>query len=484
MVAHMLQSRSAQQLKFERLRRGWSRSYIAEQTGIADPKTVGRWERGEARPGPASLQRLCALFSLTPCELGFPFPSTPTSTIQHTSYEHTAIHDPTIPYQLFETDGIIGRDTYTVQIKHLLLQGTYMNRVALYGLPGIGKTAIALAQLQDEDVTQHFADGVLWASLGKQPDLLAHLQRWGTLLAVDTGKLPDAGSIYHWTRALKQVIGMRRILFVIDDVWSYETALALTVGGPNCAYIITTRLPALARQFANNKALPITTLDEATSMNLLAHFVPEIAHIHVDQRRSLVSFSAGLPLALVIMGKYLQTHAYGTQPRRLQNALKTISSPQERMRYAIAHPYFGQKIEGQPIATGSLQESIALSYQALNSNAQQTLVQLAAITISTQAFSEEAVVARCAMAIEDLDELVDVGLLQNTGINHYTIHQTIADFASLQIHEPTTQVADNDLTAQTNATPRAQSKRAAISIVRSPVVSTQQYVGKVAALGP
>src|SRR5260370_35676361 len=38
------------QLKRERQRRGWSREYVAEQIGIADPKTIGRWERGVAFP--------------------------------------------------------------------------------------------------------------------------------------------------------------------------------------------------------------------------------------------------------------------------------------------------------------------------------------------------------------------------------------------------------------------------------------------------
>lgn len=38
------------QLKRESQRRGWSREYVAEQIGIADPKTIGRWERGVAFP--------------------------------------------------------------------------------------------------------------------------------------------------------------------------------------------------------------------------------------------------------------------------------------------------------------------------------------------------------------------------------------------------------------------------------------------------
>ena len=42
---------------------------------------------------------------------------------------------------------------------------------ALGGLPGVGKTALAAAIATDPDVQAHFADGILWAGLGKSPDL-------------------------------------------------------------------------------------------------------------------------------------------------------------------------------------------------------------------------------------------------------------------------------------------------------------------------
>ena len=58
------------QLRWERQRRGWSRAYIAEQIGVADPKTIGRWERGGAFPSAYFLQRLCALFQMPAEELG------------------------------------------------------------------------------------------------------------------------------------------------------------------------------------------------------------------------------------------------------------------------------------------------------------------------------------------------------------------------------------------------------------------------------
>lgn len=56
-------------LRKEREQRGWSRAYVAEKTE-SDPRTVGRWERGESFPNPYYRQKLCELFGMPPKELG------------------------------------------------------------------------------------------------------------------------------------------------------------------------------------------------------------------------------------------------------------------------------------------------------------------------------------------------------------------------------------------------------------------------------
>jgi transcriptional regulator with XRE-family HTH domain len=70
-----------EQLRRERQRRGWSREYVAEQIGVADPKTIGRWERGVAFPSSFFLQKLCNLFGMLAQDLGL-FPADHDSTLQ------------------------------------------------------------------------------------------------------------------------------------------------------------------------------------------------------------------------------------------------------------------------------------------------------------------------------------------------------------------------------------------------------------------
>ena len=70
-----------ERLRRERQRRGWSREYVAEQIGVADPKTIGRWERGVAFPSSFFLQKLCNLFGMLAQDLGL-FPADHDSDLQ------------------------------------------------------------------------------------------------------------------------------------------------------------------------------------------------------------------------------------------------------------------------------------------------------------------------------------------------------------------------------------------------------------------
>jgi hypothetical protein len=43
---------------------------------------------------------------------------------------------------------------------------------------------------------------------------------------------------------------MKRMLLVVDDAWDVRAALSFKVGGPNCAHLVTTRIPEVAIRFA------------------------------------------------------------------------------------------------------------------------------------------------------------------------------------------------------------------------------------------
>ena len=76
------------QLKYERVRRGWSQADIADKLGC-DVKTVGRWERGERLPGPYHRQALSQLFSKTVETFGL-LEDKPLQTLQNTGVQENS----------------------------------------------------------------------------------------------------------------------------------------------------------------------------------------------------------------------------------------------------------------------------------------------------------------------------------------------------------------------------------------------------------
>jgi ATP phosphoribosyltransferase len=70
-------------------------------------------------------------------------------------------------------------------------------------------------------------------------------------------------------RELRAAIGTRRVLLAVDDAWQIEEALAFKVGGPNSAYLVTTRFPQIASQFAGEGAVMVRELSGDQSFTLL-----------------------------------------------------------------------------------------------------------------------------------------------------------------------------------------------------------------------
>lgn len=57
-----------------------------------------------------------------------------------------------------------------------LVSGVQMN--ALHGMGSIGKSVMARALCEDSAVQAAFPDGILWATVGQQPDLIPRLREW------------------------------------------------------------------------------------------------------------------------------------------------------------------------------------------------------------------------------------------------------------------------------------------------------------------
>ncbi len=114
---------------------------------------------------------------------------------------------------------------------------------ALRGAGGYGKTTLARALARDPDIQDAYFDGILWAELGEKPErLIATLSDLVTLLS---GERPQLETINAAAAKLREVLGDRRILMVIDDVWREQDLQPFLQGGRNCVRLVTTRIDSV-----------------------------------------------------------------------------------------------------------------------------------------------------------------------------------------------------------------------------------------------
>lgn len=432
-------------LKRMRERQGWSQEYVAREVGT-DAFTISRWERGVTMPSPHFRQKLSALFGLSVAELGLLPAETketkeaastvegqPDEVAAPTALAQAPIFDPAIPPPFARDHGLVGRDELLSHLKQRLLNGASVALSALNGLPGVGKTALATALVHDEEVRAYFSDGVLWVGLGYEPDILGLLSRWGSLLNCAPADLAQRSRPQAWATSIHAAIGQRRMLLVIDDAWEISSALAFQVGGPNCAHLVTTRFPEIARRFAAEGTTVVSELEDTEGRTLLMRLAPEAVRAEPEEAAALVATVGGLPLALTLLGNFLRAQAHSGQPRRLRAALARLHSADERLRLNEPQPLVGGHPGLSAGAPLSLQTVIGMSDQQVSEEARAVLRALSVFPPKPNTFSEEAAVAVSALPVETLDELTDAGLLESSGPERYTLHQTIADYARLQL---------------------------------------------------
>ena len=429
-------------LKRERELRGWSQARVAEEIGTT-ALNVGRWERGTSMPYPYFREKLCALFGKDAKALGLlevegessdtPFFSSDEAS---TPQQESAVYDPAIPLYPSGHAHLIGRDDLLLHLKQRLCSDRKPAMVALHGLPGVGKTALAIELAYDPEVRAHFQDGILWAGLGLKPDVIELLSRWGALLNVSP-EVGKTGNSESWARAIRMAIGQRQMLLVIDDAWVIEETLAFQVGGPCCAYLVTTRYPGLAVQAAADGAQAVPELREEDGVTLLARYARDFVKQAPETALALVHSVGALPLALTLIGKYLSVQVYSGQPRRLHTAVEHLRHAHTRLQLSETRSLAERHPSLASGTTLSLQSVIAVSDQLLTEQARSALRALSLFPAKPNSFAEAAALEVCQAPAEVLDQLCDAGLLESNGPSRYMLHQTIADYARVSLTDPT-----------------------------------------------
>ncbi|MEU8324089.1 BTAD domain-containing putative transcriptional regulator [Nonomuraea sp. NPDC048881] len=281
--------------------------------------------------------------------------------------------------------------------------------LALYGMPGIGKTS--LARQVAASVAEEYPDGRILLDLhghtsGREP--LGEHEALGVLLAaadVAIDAIPEATTARAdlW----REVMASRRVVLILDDAWTARQVRSLLPNSGTCAVIITSRglLPLVTDHAVRLEPL---AFDESVAL-----FRSLSASAEEGALLDLVTACAGLPLAIAIAAEAVRQ---GGPPSAVSERLRTGGLAE-------------WSIEGH-----SLRDAFAASAQRLGGDALQAFLALGRLPERFVSGAELAEVTEIGLRrIEPaVEELIGAGLLDEIKPGLFHMHPLLRKCAQEQ----------------------------------------------------
>ncbi|GAA4303649.1 hypothetical protein GCM10023086_20390 [Streptomyces venetus] len=314
-----------------------------------------------------------------------------------------------------------GRALVRASLRHTLTAPGPHPTTVISGMPGVGKSALALHLAHE--VAERFPDGQLHLGLHGATPGMTPLTPGQALTALlrDLGveprrvpELPDAASAL-----LRSLLAPTRTLLVLDDAVSAAQVRPLLPGGAGCAVIVTSRSPLTTLDGVAR--FPLAPLSREEGADLLRAASGRDGLDGSQAARALVELTGRLPLALRVVAARLAARPALT-PETLAGQLADREGRLRHLEYddlsvrrslAVAHRALaGSEREADRDAALTLRRIGSLDLPEYGAPL------LARLTGTGERRTEAA-----------LDRLVDVALLQEPAYGRYAPHDLVRDFA-------------------------------------------------------
>jgi DNA-binding XRE family transcriptional regulator len=172
--------------------------------------------------------------------------------------------------------------------------------VAVCGPGGFGKTTLATQACHDARVRELFSE-ILWVETGEDCTTARAVELVSDLCVHLDGARPALSDAEQAGFHLARVLGDRRVLLVIDNVWSAADLAPFLFGGPRCVRLVTSR---------NVRVCPSTTrLMRLGPMS--PHEINELLRRGISapagyEARGLAELCGGWPLLATVVGSNIQ----------------------------------------------------------------------------------------------------------------------------------------------------------------------------------
>lgn len=221
-------------------------------------------------------------------------------TQRHDFYQHISLPPNYVPREelLAELRAALLADNNTIALTSVKAKPT-----ALHGMGGIGKSVMARALCEEEQVQAAFPHGILWTTLGQEPNLNEKLREW--IHALGGVISENAPTLDQLKNNLNKLLDGRQCLLVVDDVWRKTHAETFRVGSA-CRLLLTTRDAAVAEDLGA-MVQPVPLMARAEAVRLLEEWAEgNLSAVEAELKERIVERLGRLPLALRLAGAQLR----------------------------------------------------------------------------------------------------------------------------------------------------------------------------------